>query len=206
MSHVSHSNGSCHSYAHVMPHIRMVHTTRARMYVRVYVCVCAVCVRVCVLSVWMSACVCVIRVDVCVRCVCVHVCVASTKKSTEKMSATDSSNPSESRPLYSETLKTYFPGVSRPNVMVSGLPPLLSCEVASRSRFTSVTLFVLHFCCSVLRCVAMCCRLQVVVCHSVLYDMRCSLLQLVAVCCSVLQCVSQCAIRYVLRRNPHVPL
>ena len=88
----------------------MVHTTRARMYVRVYVCVCAVCVRVCVLSVWMSACVCVIRVDVCVRCVCVHVCVATffgASHAHGKMSATDSSNPSESRPLYSETLRTY---------------------------------------------------------------------------------------------------
>ena len=50
-------------------------------------------------------------------------------------------------------------------------------------------------CCSVLQCVLMCCRARWVITSSqapMCVQVRCSVLQGVAVCCSVLQCVAAC--------------
>jgi len=45
-------------------------------------------------------------------------------------------------------------------------------------------------CCSVLQCVAVCCRFATLMSHR--FATLISLLQCVAVCCSVLQCVAVC--------------
>ena len=73
-------------------------------------------------------------------------------------------------------------------------------EAGSKGTITlTFEMLILHVavCCSVLQCVAVCCRtialpFEIFISHVQRVAVCCSVLQRVAVCCSALQCVAVC--------------
>jgi hypothetical protein len=79
------------------------------------------------------------RNDIQARCNNIEI-VTRVRDACEKRTRTpELSKPLESLPLYSATRKTYLPGLFIPSVIVSGFPPLLLCEIASKSSTVCVT-------------------------------------------------------------------